>query len=142
MPRVQLQLPAHFTFQMQLPVRITDLNFGNHLGNDSLLSLLHEARVQFLNSHGYSELDFAGVGLIMADVAIVYKGEGFYGDVLTIKVTAAELHKYGFELYYHVLNQENKEIAQAKTGMLCFNYDARKLARLPEIAAARLETNA
>ncbi len=136
--RIQLQLPDSFSFQTEIPVRITDINYGNHLGNDAILSMMHEARVRFLQSLGYSELDLEGVGLIMADTAIIYKGEGFYGDVLTVKVAAADLNKYGFDLYYLFLNQNGKTIAQAKTGMLCFNYSTRKLAALPEKARGSL----
>lgn len=138
MARLQLVLPEHFPFSTQIPVRITDLNYGAHVGNDAVLSMVHEARVQYLKSLGYSELDLAGASLIMADSAVIYKGEGFYGDVLTVKVAAAELSKYGFELYYHFSNQAGKEIAHAKTGMLCFNYTTRKLMPLPEAAAAKL----
>jgi hypothetical protein len=45
MPRLKLELPAGFPFRTTLTVRVTDLNYGNHLGNDALLGLLHEARV-------------------------------------------------------------------------------------------------
>ena len=76
--RVQLQLPETFSFQTEIPVRITDINYGNHLGNDAILSMMHEARVQFLQNLGYTELEFEGVGLIMSDTAIIYKGEGFF----------------------------------------------------------------
>ena len=48
MPRVKVALPATFPFRTEIPVRITDLNYGGHLGNDALLGLLHEARVHFL----------------------------------------------------------------------------------------------
>jgi acyl-CoA thioester hydrolase len=140
--RIKIDLPAHFSFQTELPIRITDLNYGGHLGNDALLSLLHEARVQFLQQHGYSEMDFGGAGLIMADVGIVYKGEGFYGDTLTVQVQATEFNKYGFDLVYRLTNQNGKEIAQAKTGMLCFDYTARKLRGVPTEARGRLETKA
>jgi acyl-CoA thioester hydrolase len=138
MPRIQLQLPDTFSFQTEIPVRITDINYGNHLGNDAILSMMHEARVQFLKSLGYSELDLEGAGLIMADTAIIYKGEGFYGDTLTVKVTATDLNKYGFDLMYLFSNQNGKDIAHAKTGMLCFNYATRKLVALPEKAAEKL----
>lgn len=142
MARIKIDLPAQFSFQTELPIRITDLNYGGHLGNDTLLSLLHEARVRFLKGHGYSELDFGGAGLIMGDVGIVYKGEGFYGDELTVQVQAVELSRYGFDLVYRLANQEGKEIAHAKTGMLCFDYRARKLQHLPPQARERLETKA
>src|SRR5687768_12723612 len=136
--RIQLELPKTFSFQTKIPVRITDINYGNHLGNDAILSMMHEARLQFLQNLGYSELDMEGAGLIMSDTSIIYKGEGFYGDVLTVNVTAADLNKYGFDLYYLFANQHGKEIAHAKTGMLCFNYATRKLIALPEAAAAKL----
>nr|WP_255478589.1 thioesterase family protein [Rufibacter sp. XAAS-G3-1] len=112
------------------------------MGNDALLSLLHEARMRFLQTHGYSEMDFAGAGLIMSDVGIVYKGEGFYGDVLTVQVQATEFSKYGFDLVYRLSTQNGKEIAHAKTGMLCFDYQLRKLKTIPPEARERLETKA
>ena len=139
MARVKIALPATFLFATQLPVRITDLNYGGHLGNDALLSILHEARVQYLAHLGTAEFDAATrLGFIMADVAIEYKGEAFHGDVLRIEVGPLDLHKYGFDLVYWVKNQTGKEIARAKTGMLCFDYTTRKLRGLPAELAAKL----
>ncbi|GAB3302816.1 thioesterase family protein [Hymenobacter tenuis] len=139
MPRVKVALPETYLLAVEIPVRITDLNYGAHLGNDALLSILHEARVQFLRHLGHAEFDPAtGLGHIMADVAIEYKGEGFYGDVLHIQMAATDLNKYGFDLVYWVKNQDGKEIARAKTGMLGFNYNTRQLLPLTEDYTARL----
>jgi acyl-CoA thioester hydrolase len=140
MARVKIDLPEKSWFTATIPVRITDLNYGNHLGNDALLSIIHEARMQFLNSFGLSELAFAGASLIMADVAISYKGESFYGDVLSIEMAATDLSKYGFDLVYKISNQTGKAVAEAKTGMLCFDYNARKLMALPAEVKAEFET--
>ena len=119
--------------------RITDLNYGAHLANDALLRLLHEARVQFLASLGVQELDPATqLGFIMADVAVEYKAEAFYGDVLRIEVGLDDLSKYGFDIVYQVKNQAGKEVARAKTGMLAFDYNTRKLRALPAELAGRL----
>ncbi len=79
MPRIKLELPSAFSFSTKIPVRITDLNYGGHVGNDTILTFIHEARIQFLKNAGYSELDFAGVGMIMSDVMIEFKNELFYG---------------------------------------------------------------
>lgn len=139
MARVHVALPETFPFTAQLPVRITDLNYGAHLGNDALLSLLHEARVQFLQFLGEPEFDpVTKLGFIMADVAIEYKGEAFYGDVLRFELGTLDLHKYGFDIAYSVENQHGKEVARAKTGMLCFDYNTRKLRTVPEGLAARV----
>ncbi|KAA9333190.1 thioesterase [Hymenobacter busanensis] len=139
MARIKVTLPEAFSITIELPVRITDLNYGAHLGNDALVSVLHEARVQFLRQMQLTEFDPATKqGLIMADLAVEYKGEGFYGDVLRIHMAATDLHKYGFDVVYHVQTTAGRDIARAKTGMLCFDYNTRKLAPLPADAAQRL----
>lgn len=142
MARIKLSLPESFSFSTTLPVRITDLNYGGHVGNDTILSLLHEARMQYLQSMGFSELDFAGVSLIMADVVIEFKAELFYGDALKAYVTAGEWSRVGFELYYELLvEKEGKEvtIAAAKTGMVCFDYGSRKVVALPQAAIDKMK---
>jgi acyl-CoA thioester hydrolase len=135
MARVKVNLPNSFSFSAIIPVRITDLNYGNHVGNDSILSLIHEARVLFLKHHQLSELDFRGVGLIMADVAIEFKAELFYGDVLKVYVAAADFSAVGFDLVYKLVkNEEETIVAIAKTGMVCFDYTQKKVVKVPEEA--------
>jgi acyl-CoA thioester hydrolase len=139
MARIKLSLPEIFSFSTLIPIRITDLNYGNHVGNDSILSILHEARVQYLKSHGLAELDFAGVGLIMSDVGIEFKAEAFYGDIIKAYVTADGFSKIGFDLYYKLMRGEAEEIvALGKTGMLCFDYDKRKIVGVPEEAIKKM----
>lgn len=139
MARIKLHLPKSFSFSTQIPVRITDINYGNHLGNDAVLSLLHEARMQFLQEVGFTELNFAGVGLIMADAAIEFKAEAFYGDVLKAYVAADEFSKIGFDLFYKLVKgEEETVVALAKTGMICFDYAQRKVTAVPEEARLKL----
>ena len=140
MPRVKVALPDTFAFTNEIRVRVTDLNYGAHLGNDALLGLLHEVRLEFLRFLGLDG-DFDPVtklGLIMVDAAVEYKGEAFLGDVLRVQMAGNDISKYGFDVVYHLHNQAGKEIARAKTGMLCFDYNTRKLRLLPEELAARL----
>lgn len=126
----------------QIPVRIGDINYGNHLGNDALLSILHESRMQWLAESGMTELVTGDHGLIMADVMIAYRGEAFYGDILTVSLFATEITAKSFDLLYRVetLNREhNILIAEAKTGMLCFDYEARKITAMGEKLAGALK---
>ena len=112
MARIILELPADFPFAAELRVRITDINYGGHMGNDSLLGLLHEARVRFLAHFGLKELDIFGLGLIMADSVIVYKSEAFPGEVLKIAVAVVDFNKYGCDFVYRVTEQASgREIA-------------------------------
>lgn len=141
MNRVKLTLPETFHFSTELVIRITDLNYGGHVGNDVFLSFIHEARQQYLLSMGYRELSFAGVGLIMADVALEYKRELNHMDRVRIAVAAADLDKLGFDLYYKVelLTDEGWIVAaKAKTGMICYDYTVKKKVSIPREAIAKL----
>jgi acyl-CoA thioester hydrolase len=142
MARIKLVLPGHFSFSTSLPVRITDLNYGGHVGNDAILSLVHEARMQYLKSFGFSELQFDTASLIMSDAGIEFKSEAFYGDVLTVAVTADEFSRVGFDLFYKFTKQDGEKevlVALAKTGMICFDYTARKVVAVPERARQLLQ---
>ncbi len=141
MDRIKIQLPEQFHFSTRIHIRITDLNYGGHVGNDTFLSLLHEARQQFLQHHGYTELSFAGYGLIMADAAIEYKHELSHGDMIEIAVTAAGFDKIGFDLFYLaelVTPDGRKTAARAKTGMLCYDYMLKKKVPVPVAAIQQL----
>ena len=144
MTRIRIDAPATFPFSTNIPVRITDVNYGGHVGNDTILSIIHEARVQFLAHHGYGEMSVEGVGLIMRDVVIEFIKELFYGDIINASVTATEINKLGFDLIYKLETGEGdkrKVAAMAKTAMICYNYEAKKIASLPEKAWLKLSGN-
>lgn len=133
MVRMTLELPKHFPFATDVPVRISDINYNNHLGHDSVIALIHEARVRFLNTHGFTELDIDGFGLVMIDLVVLYKAEAFYGEILTIEVGAQDFTKYGCDFVYRITNKETgKEVARAKTGVLIFDYKTRKVLGVPK----------
>lgn len=136
MSRVKIKFPSdNPLFTCTVPVRIGDVNYGGHVGNDAILSIIHEARVQLLANFGFSEMDAGGVGLIMGDVAIAYKGEAFYKDILSVAIYATEFTSVSFDLLYKidtVRDGNPQAIAHAKTGMVCFDYEQRKVASVPE----------
>jgi acyl-CoA thioester hydrolase len=141
MPRVKIDLPEIFSFSTPFAVRITDLNYGSHVGNDSVLSFLHEARVRYLNSLGYSELRMEGVSLIMADAALVFKNEIYYGDELIISVQTVEFSRAGFDLVYKIEKKSGDKlqiVATAKTALVCYDYEKKKVTALPEPAKIKL----
>ena len=132
MARIELNLPENFSFSTDVRVRISDINYGNHLGNDALLSLVHEARLQFLQSRGFSELDIDGCGLILTDAVIVYKSQGFHGDLLTILAAVDDFNKYGCDFFFKVIQKNSgKEVARAKTGIVFFDYNRQKMVPVP-----------
>lgn len=139
MPRIQLPMPDSYLFSTEMAVRVSDVNYGGHLGNDAVLSMIHEARVRFLRHHGYTEATIEGVGLIMTDTAIVYRSEGFHGDTVRVDVTVDDFNKRGCDFYYLLTNkQRGVELARAKTGIVFFDYKTRKVVDAPSAFRQRL----
>ncbi len=143
MARLKLLIPLNIIFSTSIPIRITDLNYGNHVGNDAMVSIVHEARVQWLASAKYTELDVAGAALIIGDLSVEYKAESFYGDILSVNIYTGEIKNTSFEIYYEITTtrgDKNILIAKAKTGMICYDYKNKKVSVLPEEFIAFLNT--
>ncbi len=127
MARIKLDLPDEFQFETEITVRITDINYGGHLGNDAVLSMMHEGRVRFLNHFGYSETNVEGCGIIMADALINYRAEAFYGDSIRMNIAACDFSRHSCDLFYLLTNSATgQEVARAKTTIVFFDYQNRK----------------
>lgn len=142
MARVEIEMPEKYIFRAELPVRVSDINYGGHVGNDSILGLMQEARVLFYRSLGIrDEVSIDGrVGQIITDASVVYKSEAFLGDILEFQLGVSDLSKYGFNMYYLIANKESgKEVARGKTGILCFDYERRKVVSIPQTFLDKLK---
>lgn len=134
MPRLKINFPEKLLTSVSIPVRITDINYGDHVGNNSIVEIIQEARVQFLQQHGFTELDIAGTGIIMSELLVEFKNESFYNDLLLIKIYCGEISRVGFELFYEISVKRNERlviIANAKTGMICYDYSVKKVSGMP-----------
>ena len=141
MSRIKLTLPEpqQFIFTTEIAPRISDINYGNHLSHDRLITLLHEVRLRFLAKHGFSEIDVAGSSIIMADLAITYKAEVIYGESLTVDIALIDPSRAGCTFFYLVRKKgDQKEVARATTGIVFFDYQKKKITRIPPAFAALL----
>ena len=102
MARVEIKLPEHFVFTTELPIYIGHINYGQHLDNGALISLVSEARVRFFKSLGYTELNVEGRGIIIADVAAQYRSGAFHGETLCVEMTPDDFNKYGCDLIWRL----------------------------------------
>ena len=127
-------MPTDFAFSTIITLRIDDMNHGNHLGNDALVSLMQEAKVQYLATMDLDELNIGnGLGMIQTDTVVLYKSEGFYGNEIEIQVSINDVSRAGFVFYYRMHNlTTQKLLAEARTGMVAFDYDQRKVSQVPE----------
>ena len=133
MARVKIELPKKFIFKTEIPIRINDINYGGHLGNDAVLSIAHEARLRFLKQYNFTELNAGGAGIIMADAAIQYKTEGFYGDIILVEIAVTDITGVGCDFVYRCTKKRTGTlIAIVKTGIVFYDYNKKKVVSVPE----------
>ncbi len=133
MSRVKIELPDKFIFTTEIPIRISDINYGGHLGNDAVLAIAHEARLRFLKHHNFTELNIDGAGIIMTDAAVQYKAEAFYGDVLSVEIAVTDFTRAGCDFIYRLTNKNNNTVvAIVKTGIVFYDYGNKKVVSVPE----------
>jgi len=144
MARIQVQLPEKFIFETLLNVRASDLNYGGHVGHDTMLTLMQEARILFYRTIGIKNeltLDGGTIGQVIADVGVQYKSEAFLGDELFIQLGVSDFHKYGFDMLYRVTQKTSgKEVALAKLAIITFDYAVRKIAPVPAVLLEKLRS--
>ena len=139
MARIKIELPDRFAFSTEVPIHIGLINYGHHLDNAALLSLVSEARVRFFKSLGYSELDVDGVGIVVADVAAQYRSEAFHGETLMVEMAADDFNKYGCDLVWRLSDKASgREVARGKHGIMFFDYAARKAVGVPPAFLAKV----
>ena len=133
MARVKIEFPETTLFTHELSVRITDLNYGNHLAHDSLISLLHEARARFFIANDMQEHDIDGAGIILADIAVAYKAEAHFGQIMQIEITLDDFGRKGCDMFYRMTCKESENVvAIAKTGLVFFDYETKKPVSIPQ----------
>ncbi len=139
MARIHIELPERYHFSTELPLYSLHINYGGHLDNALLLTLVSEARVRFFRSLGYTELDVEGVGIVVADAAVQYKSEAFPGEVMVVEKAAVDFGKYGCDLLWRMTDQTSgREVARGKTGIVFLDYGTRKIAPVPMAFKERL----
>ena len=133
MARIRIELPEQFSFSTEVPLYLSHMNYGGHLDNALLLTVVSETRVRFFQFLGYTEMNVEGVGIIVADAAVQYRSEAFHGEVMVVRMAAVEFSSNGCDLLW-CMNEKtsNREVARGKTGIVFFDYTARKVAPVPE----------
>ncbi len=127
-------MESEFPYHTSFIVRIGDINYGGHVGNDKLLLVFHDARLRCLQSLGYSEMDIGnGAGLIMIEAHIFFKGEIFLGDKLLVGVRIRDMGKVKLSFEFRVQREsDGKVVTTGSTLMAAFNYEQRRVCKIPE----------
>lgn len=141
MPRVKLQEQSCYEFRYEITLQVRDINYGGHLGNDALVGLLHEARINLLSQLGCSEMNLGDgqTGMIMGDLVVNFREEGFMLDRLQIDSHIGEISQRSFRIFHRITKGDNL-LALAETGLVTFNYARRAIAPVPAAFIEALNT--
>jgi acyl-CoA thioester hydrolase len=137
--RVDIPLPEQFVFSTEIPLYIGHINYGGHLDNALLLTIVSEARIRFFGTLGHTASNVERTGFIVADAAVQYKSEAFYGDVLVVSMAPADFHAKGFDLVYCMRDKKSgREVARGKTGLLFIDREMKKVVAIPAVLREKL----
>jgi acyl-CoA thioesterase FadM len=130
MARLQLHFPENqFCFSTQLTVRVTDINAGNHLGNDSMISMLSEARALPVQ-YGVEEVDGTGLGIIVTDLSTIPRRSPCTRRA-DLRSGRDGLQPYGGDIIFRITRPATTLVAMAKYGFVFFNYKTSKVTPMP-----------
>ena len=120
-------------FKINLSVRISDINYGGHLGHAELIKITHQARLKFLSAYALKESNLNRAGIIVKHLIVDYKGEAFFEDLLTISIKISEITKTSCTFFYKIDKDINKPVATVQELVLFMNYEKRRLVRVPQV---------
>ena len=134
MTRIKITFPEKTLYQYKSTIGVSMINYGGHLGNDSVLTIFHDARIAFFHKHGLTELNISDdSGVIQNDAAVQYISEGKLHDEITTSIAIEVTSSRGFDIYYKIESKNgSKPIAIGKTGMIMFNYGTKKMSQVPD----------
>lgn len=144
MERVRLSFPEKDVMHRHpLTVRITDMNYGRHLGHDALVSLLHEARIQALASLGLTEWDMHGYPSVVADLAVQYQSEARWPDSLSVETAIPTPQGKALSVYHRVVKSagdksDGEVVATARVNQLLVDARTGRPVAIPETVLAVL----
>ena len=139
MTRLHVAIPEEFLFRMERTVGLSDINYAKHLDSVSMVKILHEARLQFLASLGFTEANVYGLGLVVSDLSVDYISESFANDRLIIDVGVSKFTRHGFDIGFKVSNKALETIVcNGNFGLVFFDFDKHELASVPSGFEERL----
>ncbi|MFT3741561.1 MAG: thioesterase family protein [Gammaproteobacteria bacterium] len=132
----------NFPFTTIIPVRITDINYGNHLSHMSTVEFFHQARALFLKEYGFDELNVENLGVILLNANYSYKKEVYFNARLEILVGIKEFSKIRFKFVYKSIDYDTKEeVSFGEEELAFYDYKNKKIEKVPRIFVEFCEKN-
>ena len=133
MSRIVLTELQSYEFNWVMDVRISDINYGAHVGNSQMIGIVHDARIRMLQELGATEGDLGDgrTALVIADIGANLKSESFLGETLTVESHIDDIGDKGFRVFHRVSSGE-RLVALVETGIVALDTVKKCVGPLPE----------
>ena len=133
MPHIKLHEQPYYEFTYQFTIQAVHINYRGHLGHDSVVQILNEARANMFRALGISELDLGDgkTGVITRDTVVNYKSQGFVYQTLSVESQVGEIGPDAFTVSQRI-KRDGHLVALAETGLVGFDYKTRTTVPIPE----------
>lgn len=130
-----------YIFNTQIRVRYAETDQMGYVYYGNYAMYYEVARTESLRNLGvtYKELEEFGVMLPVADLQIKYIKPAFYDDLLTIKVSIAQLPKVKIAFDYEVLNEKQELLQIGGTTLVFVNIKTGRPCRMPQMMQTVLD---
>jgi acyl-CoA thioester hydrolase len=133
MSHIKLREQPHYEFTYEITIQVGHINHRGHLGHDSIVRILEEARANMFHALGLGELNLGDgrTGVIAGDTVVTFKSEGFVYETLRVESRIGELGPDGCRVFSRI-TRAGQLVALAEVGLLGFDYKTRAIALIPE----------
>jgi len=133
MPHIKLREQSGYEFTYRFTIQAVHINYRGHLGHDSIVQILKEARANMFRALGISELDLGDgkTGVITGNAVVNYKSQGYIYQTLQVESQVGEIGPDVFTVFQRI-KRDGHLVALAEAGLVGFDYKTRTTAPIPE----------
>lgn len=126
MTALKLQNASLVEYQVVVPIRWSDQDVNKHVNNATIVTLIEESRIQWLNK------DAAKVGIttfdcpkVVVDLSVQYKLPVSAKSELSVKISTERIGNTSFVLRYRGV-QAGEEVFQARTVLVVLDEETER----------------
>lgn len=123
-----------FRFFHPIEVRYGDLDPQGHVNHTKVLTYMEQARIVYLQQLGlWSGDSFKDIGIILADIHVVYVLPILFGHLIRVGVRITRLGNKSMSAEYRVEDvQTGQEAATGTTVLVAYDYHSGKTIPIPD----------
>lgn len=131
----------HYAFSVERVVTWSTMDAYQHVNNTVYFRYFEDVRIVYFDHLGIMETMQEGIGPILASTQCRFKVPIEYPDTVHIGTRIRDIGGDRFWMDYAVFSQKLGRIAAEGNGLIvCYDYNAKKKAPLPELWTQQLHT--